>query len=146
MIIDSLNNSVGIEGLHPLFKRAFDYLKSLDFSLLEEGRKQVEEDDIICIVSTIEGKETTPLETHREYIDIQLPVSVPETYGWKPLRELADLSASYDPEKDISFYKDVPDAYYKVSPGNFAVFFPEDAHAPGIGNGTIKKIVLKIRF
>ena len=32
MILDSLNNTKKIECLHPLFKKAFDYLKSTDFS------------------------------------------------------------------------------------------------------------------
>ena len=147
MIIDSIDNSARIEGLHPLFKKAFDYLKSIDFSLLEVGKTQIEKEDIICMVSVIEGKEKgkTPLETHHKYIDIQLPVSAPEIYGWKPLCELADLSVIYNTENDISFFEDSPEAYYKVNPGNFVVFFPEDAHAPGIGNGTIKKIVMKIK-
>ena len=35
MILDSLNNTEKIECLHPLFKQAFDYLKSTDFSKVE---------------------------------------------------------------------------------------------------------------
>lgn len=37
MILDSLNNTKKIECLHPLFKKAFDYLKSTDFSKVEDG-------------------------------------------------------------------------------------------------------------
>ena len=32
MILDSLENSKRIECIHPLFKQAFDYVKSTDFS------------------------------------------------------------------------------------------------------------------
>ena len=32
MILDSLKNTEKIESLHPLFKKAFDYVKSTDFS------------------------------------------------------------------------------------------------------------------
>jgi len=147
MIIDSLNNSAHTEKAHPLFKKVFDYLKSIDFSLLEEGKMLIEGDDAFFMVSVIEGKEqeNAVLETHHKYIDIQLPVSAPEIFGWKPLCDLTDLPAIYDAEKDISFFKDSPEVYFKIAPGNFVVFFPEDAHAPGIGNGTIKKIVVKVK-
>ena len=36
MILDSLENSKRIECIHPLFKQAFDYVKSTDFSKMEE--------------------------------------------------------------------------------------------------------------
>ncbi len=31
MILDSLNNTEKVECLHPLFKKAFDYVKATDF-------------------------------------------------------------------------------------------------------------------
>ena len=147
MIIDSLDNSGHTEKAHPQFKKVFDYLRSIDFSSLEEGKTHIEGDDLFFMVSTIEGKEREKavLETHHKYIDIQLPVSAPEIFGWKPLCDLTDLSAIYNTEKDISFFKDTPETYFKIAPGNFVVFFPEDAHAPGIGNGAIKKIVVKVK-
>ena len=50
----------------------------------------------------------------------------------------------YDAEKDIEFFEDVPDSYVTVLPGEFAVFFPEDAHAPLIGTGEVHKVVIKV--
>ena len=41
MILDSLNNTKKIECLHPLFKKAFDYLKSTDFSKVEDGKHEL---------------------------------------------------------------------------------------------------------
>ena len=38
MILDSLNNTEKIESLHPLFKKAFDYVKSTDYSKMEDGK------------------------------------------------------------------------------------------------------------
>ena len=32
----------------------------------------------------------------------------------------------YNPEKDVSFYSDVPDMYFQLTDGQFAIFFPED--------------------
>ena len=42
MILDSLNNTKKIECLHPLFKKAFDYLKSTDFSKVEDGKHELD--------------------------------------------------------------------------------------------------------
>jgi beta-galactosidase beta subunit len=45
---------------------------------------------------------------------------------------------------DIGFVKDQPTLWIPVPPGSFAVFFPEDGHAPLAGDGPLRKIVLKI--
>ncbi len=39
-----------------------------------------------------------------------------------------------------------PDMYFKLTAGQFAIFFPEDVHAPMIGEGTIKKLIIKVRL
>ncbi|HPY90089.1 MAG TPA: YhcH/YjgK/YiaL family protein [Lentisphaeria bacterium] len=36
-------------------------------------------------------------------------------------------------------------AWFPVRPGCFAIFYPEDAHAPCCGQGVCRKIVLKIK-
>ena len=41
MILDSLENSKRIECIHPLFKQAFDYVKSTDFSKMEDGKYDI---------------------------------------------------------------------------------------------------------
>ena len=55
-----------------------------------------------------------------------------------------DLGA-FDVQKDIRFYDDVPLTYYEVTPGQFTLLFPEDAHAPMVGEGTIRKVIVKVR-
>ena len=45
----------------------------------------------------------------------------------------------------ITFHVDRPTAYTKIYPGQFAVYFPEDGHAPGIGEGSIRKIIVKVQ-
>jgi beta-galactosidase beta subunit len=34
--------------------------------------------------------------------------------------------------------------YFQLHAGQFGIYFPEDVHAPMIGNGNIKKIVIKV--
>jgi len=64
--------------------------------------------------------------------------------GWKsrPLCETPD--GDYDADKDVEFFADRPDAWTAVGAGAFAIFFPEDAHAPLVGTGELHKIVVKI--
>ncbi|MDD4033360.1 MAG: YhcH/YjgK/YiaL family protein [Bacteroidales bacterium] len=148
MILDSLSNSAKIESLHPAFKKAFDYVKSLDFSTLEPGKTELEGKNLVVNVSAITGKqpEAARMETHQLFLDIQIPVNAPEVMGWKATCDLKEVSVPYNPEKDVEFFADKPTTYVKVMPGQFAIFFPEDGHAPGIGEGSYQKIIVKIKL
>lgn len=146
MILESINNSSRIEGLHPLFKKAFGYIKETDFSTMEDGKYMIEGSDISVSVASIfcKPKAEAAIETHKRFIDIQFPLLGVEKIGWKPGDQLMEESVPYDEENDITFYIDKPTAYTKIYPGQFAIYFPEDGHAPGIGQGNIRKVVVKI--
>lgn len=146
MILDSLKNSERIENLHPSFKQAFDYIKSTDFSKMTDGKYEIDGQKIFVSVASIEGKEKkdAAIETHNKYIDIQMPLLGVEKIGWKAGCELQEESVPYNEEKDITFYVDRPTAFSKIYPGQFAIYFPEDGHAPGIGRGSIRKVIVKI--
>lgn len=147
MILDTLNNSQRIESLHPLFKTAFDYLKSTDFSTVPDGKIELDGHRLTVSVASLSGKEKSEaaIETHKKYIDIQLPLLGVEKIGWKAGAELQEESVPYNEASDITFYVDRPTAYTKIYPGQFAVYFPEDGHAPGIGQGSIRKVIVKVR-
>lgn len=146
MVLDSLNNSERIECLHPLFKKAFDYVKSADFSKMEDGKYELDGNRLFVSVASIFGKDKkdAAIETHKKYIDIQLPLLGVEKIGWKAGAELQEESVSYNEEKDIAFYVDRPTTFTKIYPGQFAIYFPEDGHAPGIGEGAIRKVIVKV--
>lgn len=147
MIIDNLNNTACYEGLNPLFKKAFDYLKSLDLSKLEPGKTEIEGRDLFVSISnsTLKTTDKARLEVHDNYIDIQMPVSNAEGFGWIARKNLKKEAAPFNTEKDIQFFEDKSETYFTIEPGNFAIFFPEDGHAPCIGEGEILKIVVKVR-
>lgn len=148
MILGNLSNTGIYERIHPLFKAAFDYLKSRDYMKAETGRVEIKGSDLFVIISDsdLRAAKDAPLEVHNKYIDIQLPVSKAETFGWKARNELVKETNSFDTEKDIQFFKDEKATECSVSPGNFVIFFPEDAHAPCIGEGKIRKVVVKIKI
>jgi YhcH/YjgK/YiaL family protein len=90
------------------------------------------------------GRRRARLESHRRYIDIQVTIAGHEEIGWKPVSECHAQTAAFDEQRDIQFYEDVPATWLAVPPGYFAIFFPEDAHAPLAGTGLLKKAIFKI--
>ncbi len=146
MIHDSLKNKQSIENLHPLFAKAFEFIQNSDFSQMEDGKHEIEGDKLYAAISTLTGKNKAEavLETHNRYIDIQLPLSGVETIGWKAGDRLKEISKPYAEDKDITFFNDQPSSYTVIHQGEFAIYFPEDGHAPGIGEGTIRKVVIKV--
>lgn len=148
MIIGSLKNTERIEALNPHFKKVFDYIKSHDLSAVAAGKIDIDGDNAWINVSEVQGKEKADakMESHNTYIDIQLPLKGQETFGWQARELLKDeKDGGYNAVKDITFYAGEAPLYFTLTPGEFGVFFPEDGHAPCIGQGTIKKVVVKVK-
>lgn len=148
MIIDTLKNAEACYSLHPLFKEAFEYLKTTDFTKAEPGKTELRGEDLFVAVSDSDMKTEADakMEVHNKYIDIQVPVSKPETYGWKARAGLKEERDAFNEEKDIQFFYDRGTTLVTAVPGDFAIFFPQDGHAPCIGEGKIRKVVVKIRL
>lgn len=146
MIIDSLDNLEKYVALNPLFRDVVDYIKSNDLNAKQEGKELIKGTDLFVNFSIAQGKtaEDARLETHDRMIDIQIPLSCEEVYGYTPRVDLPEQS--YDAEKDITFYDGPAQQYVKATPGLFAVFFPQDGHAPCISTEkTIKKVIFKVK-
>jgi len=146
MILDTLVNSGLYELIHPRFKQAFDFLNNTDLINLPIGKIELDGSNLFVSVVEITGRtaETARLESHKLYIDIQVPVTAPETMGWLAGNKLKDTTEKYNPEKDISFYGDKASNLLNVQPFEFAIFFPTDGHQPGIAVGKHKKIIVKV--
>jgi biofilm protein TabA len=146
MILDSLKNASAYFSLNPLFKQAFDYINENNLSTIKPGKVVLDGDRLYISFQELEGKtpEAAKMEAHKKYIDIQVVISGDETMGWTAIENCKNEIEPYSPEKDIVFYKDKPAANITVKPGTFAIFFPEDGHAPCIGNGHIKKAIVKV--
>jgi YhcH/YjgK/YiaL family protein len=150
MIIDSLSSASRYTSLHPLFARAFEYINSTDLTTLEDGKFDIDGDNIRGIMASKNGmtaaESIAKFECHNKHIDIQVCIRGKETIGWKPRPDCVSQRGEYNTEKDVLFYDDAPDAYFGLSDMQFAIFYPEDVHAPMIGEGQIKKLVLKIKL
>ena len=147
MILDSLENAGLYTSIHPLFKQAFDFLQNNDLSALPLGKKELNGSDLFVNVVEVDGKTAieAKMETHVRYIDIQMPVTATETMGWIAANQLKQISQEYNSDKDISFFADKATNFIHVQPTEFAVFFPEDGHQPGIAEGQFKKVIVKVK-
>lgn len=147
MIIDTIENLGKYVALNPLFADVVEFLKNNDLQTIEEGKHFIKDKDLFVNIQVAKGKtqEAAVLETHIEMIDIQIPITCEETFGYTPLCDLPDFE--YNAEKDITKYGDTKaQTYVTVKPGQFAIFFPQDGHAPCItDDAEIKKAIFKVK-
>ena len=145
MIIDTIDNLCKYAAINPLFADVVEFLKSHDLNTMEAGKYPIKDKDLFLNLTSAKGKtkEAAVLETHIEMIDIQIPISCAETFGYTPLCDLPDFE--YNAEKDITKYGDtMAQTYVTVNPGQMAIFFPQDGHAPCISDDAeIKKAIYK---
>ncbi|MBD3590268.1 YhcH/YjgK/YiaL family protein [Bacteroides sp. GM023] len=147
MIVSNLKNSERIEGLHPLFKVLFDYVKSHDLLHADLGRIEIDGERLFInnVNPECVAAEKQVLELHHDYIDVHILLEGTERIGWKALEDLQEETKAYSKEEDCALYSDVPTTYVDLLPGQFAIVYPEDPHAPIIGNGKIRKLIAKVR-
>jgi YhcH/YjgK/YiaL family protein len=147
MVIDTLDNLAKYESMNPLFKDVVEFLKNNNLNALEEGKHEIKGKDLFVNITTAKSKEpdAAVIETHKKMIDIQIPLDVQETYGYTPLCRLPE--APYNEEKDITKYPDLmAESFVDCQPGMFAIFFPQDGHAPCISFAPeIKKAIFKVK-
>jgi YhcH/YjgK/YiaL family protein len=149
MIIDTLQNASKYFALHPLFTKAFEYINTVALADKEDGKFEIA-DGLKAIFSNAPGKtkeaSCAKFECHNKNIDIQLCINGIETIGWAPREKCVTPNGDYNEEKDVQLYHDVANTFFQLTNGQFAIFFPEDVHAPMIGEGLIKKLVIKVKI
>jgi len=148
MIIDSLENAYKYLDLHKSFAKAFQFINNTNFKTVEAGKYPIDGVNVHAAVSEKEGVEAADAkyEAHNLYIDIQVCPIGTETIGWRPRQKCKNVKAPYNPEKDVTFYETAPDTLFQLNAGQFVIFFPEDVHGPMIGEGPIKKLVVKVKI
>ena len=146
MILATLDQSSRYTPLHPLFQQVFDYIRKTDLLALEPGRYSIEGEDLFLIVEQVQGRkrEVAKLEAHQRYIDIQLVLEGVDEMGWRDVSECQQPLSEHCSVKDIRFYHDEPASWLATPTDSFCIFFPEDAHAPLVSDGIIRKAIFKV--
>lgn len=147
MVIDTIENLEKYSLLNPLFAQAIEFLKTHDLNAMEVGKTSLKGSDLVVNVAQTKPKtkEQAKLETHNEFIDIQLPLSGVEIMGYTPTKDCVPANSPYDAANDITFFDGLAEDYIAIKPGMFAIFFPQDGHAPGISPEGVKKIIIKVK-
>lgn len=148
MILSPVSDFPRYAHLHPRFPAVAAVLEQILRGAFPEGRTELDGDHLYISAAPnarTRSREVAQLEAHRAYIDVQVVLEGTESMGWAPLSACSDVSEPYDREKDIVFFRDGFQSLVTVRSGQVAVYFPEDAHAPLIGEGgTVNKCVVKV--
>lgn len=152
MIMDNLYTSHAGYGLmNTKLAKAFEWLRANDLETIADGQTVVVDGPrvraLIQEYETLAANEVR-FEAHRAYIDIQLVVSGTETIYWTPLARVQNVSAPYDYDEDVVFFEEPKVAVaLTLQAGDYAVFFPTDAHKPRCAAAQperVQKIVMKV--
>jgi YhcH/YjgK/YiaL family protein len=148
MIIDNVKNCEKYYSLGNRIEQALKFIGSTDFSIYNAGKYNIASDRIFFLVNEYQTKSMNDcvLESHKKYIDLQFMYSGTEKLGHSLLTNQV-VSKKYDPESDCVLYKPEDLSLIKLLKGEFAIFFPNDLHMPGImieKPENVKKIVVKI--
>ena len=157
MIYDKLENLENYANVHPRFAAAIAYLKQLIAENAEKGRHDMPNCDVpgavfanVNAYSTNLIKDSSQMETHRKYIDIQiilegeeaiyLPGTETELRVTKAYDEAADYELEAIPSLDSTVRLTLP-------AGSVAIFFAGEPHAPNHAvreSIPVRKIVGKV--
>jgi biofilm protein TabA len=149
MILDSFPLWHRYAALNPRFTQAFEFLGQLSPDVAT-GRHEIDGDAVYALVQQYQTRSATgmQLEAHRRYVDIQYLVRGREAIHWAPLAGLTQIAMPYDATKDAGLFLPSADVIpVQVQAGQFAILFPDDAHAPCCTWGEpadVLKVVVKV--
>jgi YhcH/YjgK/YiaL family protein len=148
MIFDKLKNTGLYYKISDKIKEAFEYLEKTDLKNIENGKYEINGDDIFVIIQEYQTKhpEEGKWEAHKKYTDIQYIISGEESLGCLNIDEFI-TDSDYDEEKDIVFGTG-KGSFVTAKEGFFVIFTPEDAHMPSVcvtNPSYVKKAVVKVR-
>ncbi|MFT3979598.1 MAG: YhcH/YjgK/YiaL family protein [Ferruginibacter sp.] len=132
------------------WEAAFKFIRESDFNSMQPGRYELSDDGTYANIADYQTRVSSRFEAHRKFIDIQMVSKGKEYVFITPVQhEEAQQLKPYDETQDIEFFK--KDSYIRrlLSPENFMIFFPSDAHQPCMmvdTVGAVRKIVIKVPY
>ena len=152
MIHSTASNLERYFPIHPRLAKAAQAFAALHTQPFEPGKHPVDGDDIFINAVEYETKpiESAILEAHRAYIDVMLLLEGEERIACCDLSVVEKITQPYETAKD-ALLAEIPvnTTFVWMRPGDVAVLFPEDCHAPGLdtdGRHKVKKLIAKVRL
>lgn len=151
MIFDNQKNAQIYFSLCPKIQKGLEFLLQKNLKILPVGKYEISGDEIFALVQEYETKESAKFEAHRKFIDIQFIIDGAETLGVCEISN-CNQSTGYDEVRDLEFfnsYNEFAANFFTANEGDFAIFFPNDAHMPALSvknKSKVKKVVVKVAF
>ena len=142
MIIDQLSNLHKYVLLHTNLARALLFIEKTNLAALPVGKHILDGENLFVIV--IEGNLSSEVqfESHQKYIDIHITLKGEDCIGW----EAESGKGVYNADQDCALFLSKGVSWNTIPEHCFALYFPQDAHAPMKGEGFIKKVVFKVKI
>jgi YhcH/YjgK/YiaL family protein len=150
MILDTLDQASRYSALSPHFEKAFAFLQTVN-EQNAPGRYEIDGDNVYAFVQRHSTKlvEERQYEVHRKYIDIQFMLTGREVMYWAPLAQMTKETMAFDEAKDAALFALIPEGVpVQVRAGQYAIFYPDDAHIPSCAWGApaeVLKVVVKVK-
>lgn len=145
MIYDELANAVTYQHVKPGIAQALEYLRTTNFAEVPNGKYELDGTKLYAMVQRYQTRLPADAiwESHRKYIDVQFVYQGTERFGYAPLSHAPTVTAAYSEEKDVIFY--APGSLtLPLTAGQFAIYFPQDVHAPSLAEGNVPTDVVKV--
>jgi YhcH/YjgK/YiaL family protein len=147
MIIDNFSNANKYFPLHALFERCFDYLRTSQLEDLPSGKVDIDGDNLFAIVSRNgDSINASKLEVHQRYLDIHYVIEGEDSIGWKFLDACTEPIGVFNEKDDYQLFNDSDFHRFSLKASEFAIVYPNDAHAPLLQTKQLFKIVLKVKI
>lgn len=149
MIFDNIKNAQTYFPLCVKICAGLDFLQKKNLKTLPVGKYEILDGEIYALVQEYETKECAQFEAHKKFIDIQYIVEGSETLGVCEISNCGQ-SLGYDEARDLEFFNSYNEQcanFFTANEGDFAIFFPEDAHMPALSvknKSKVKKVVVKV--
>lgn len=151
MIFDRIENCGNYAALGEKIQKGFDFIKKAVSENLPVGKYEIDGTEVFAMVQEYTSKlrEGAFFEAHKKYIDIQYVVNGIEEIGVCDISK-GSIKTEYSEEIEAAFYHNNDKGGMLVlEEGDFAIFYPNDLHMPGIAfdekTSDVKKIVVKVR-
>lgn len=147
MIVDSLANIDFYKSINEDIYQGLVFIKNADPGIPLGEYPLTPKAKAVVMEYETKIKNDFGYEAHKYVIDVQYCIVNAERIPWSNIKRLTPRT-EYSVEKDFTFF-DMIEPQGEVIIGNdvFAIFFPEDGHAPVYNAGEpgyIKKIVIKV--
>lgn len=149
MIIAKNQEALAYRGIHPNLDLALEHITPEFFARLGTQRIELKGDEVYCTkftYSTVPDEEAF-FESHRRYLDIHIMLEGSERIDLASPGDLEEEPGRH--EGDFWAFHGKGRHTVVLSPGEFLVVFPDDAHKLKMqvdGPQTVTKAVFKVRI